>query len=375
VRFSVEKTESAARAGRLETDHGVIETPIFMPVGTQGSVKAVEQRELSELGAQIILGNTYHLSLRPGIDVLREMRGLHRFMNWDKPILTDSGGYQVFSLSDLRKVSSEGVTFKSHLDGSTHFFSPEKVVEIQRTIGSDIMMVLDECTPFPCEHDYAFRSNLLTVHWARQCLDAMRSVPARYDHHQSLFGIVQGSTYRDIRRESAKMLVDMEFEGYAIGGLAVGEPIEVMYEMTEFSAGLLPAEKPRYLMGVGTPENILESINRGIDMFDCVMPTRNGRNAMLFTRNGRLNLTNAVFKTEDIPVDAECNCYACRNFSRAYIRHLFMSKEILALQLASIHNLTFYLWLVGEARRRILSGDFLIWKKRILSQMQRTQSA
>ncbi len=344
-----------------------------MPVGTQGSVKAVEQRELSELGAQIILGNTYHLYLRPGIDVLREMRGLHRFMNWDKPILTDSGGYQVFSLSDLRKISNEGVTFKSHLDGSTHFFSPEKVVEIQRAIGSDIMMVLDECTPYPCEHDYASESSALTLRWARQCLDASKVTSAAYNHHQALFGIVQGSTYRDIRSRSASSLVDMQFDGYAIGGLAVGEPVDVMYDLTEFTAGLLPNESPRYLMGVGTPENILECIERGVDMFDCVMPTRNGRNAMLFTRNGRLNLTNARFKTDGSPVDAECLCYGCRNFSRAYLRHLFMAKEIFALQLASLHNLTFYLWIVGEARRRILAGEFSVWKKQILSQIQQTQ--
>ncbi len=345
-----------------------------MPVGTQGSVKAVEQRELSELGAQIILGNTYHLYLRPGPDILKEMGGLHRFMNWDGPILTDSGGYQVFSLSDLRKISDEGVTFKSHLDGSTHFFSPERVVEIERAIGSDIMMVLDECTPYPCEHDYAFDSNKLTLRWAKRCLDASRESSALYGHHQSLFGIVQGSTFKDIRSQSAKELVDLQFDGYAIGGLAVGEPVDVMYDLAEFTAGLLPEESPRYLMGVGTPENILECIERGVDMFDCVMPTRNGRNAMLFTRNGRLNLTNARFKSDDSPVDEECLCYGCRNFSRAYLRHLFMAKEILALQLASLHNLTFYLWIVGEARRRILAGGFLGWKKEILARIQQTQT-
>ena len=341
-----------------------------MPVGTQGSVKAIEQRELEELGAQIILGNTYHLYLRPGVEVLTMMGGLHSFMNWKKPILSDSGGYQVFSLSELRKISDEGVAFKSHLDGSTHFFSPEKVVEIQRAIGSDIIMVLDECTPYPCNHEYAKRSNLLTIQWAKQCQQALGKLPALYGHGQSLFGIVQGSTFKDLRAESAQALTAMEFEGYAIGGLAVGEPIETMYEMTEFCASLLPTGKPRYLMGVGTPENVLECIERGVDMFDCVIPTRNGRNATLFTRRGKLNMTNAKFKDDKGPVDPECTCYACRNFSRAYIRHLFHAKEIFALQLATLHNLSFYLWLVKESRRRILKNDFSLWKKSFLSQMQ-----
>ena len=371
MRFKVEKTESSARAGTIETDHGVIETPIFMPVGTQGSVKAVEQRELEELGAQIILGNTYHLYLRPGEDVLIEMGGLHRFMNWKKPILTDSGGYQVFSLSDLRKISEEGVLFKSHLDGSIHFFTPEKVVGIQRAIGSDIMMVLDECTPYPCEREYARRSNQLTIRWARECLEAFKNRPPLYGHQQAMFGIVQGSTYKDLRAESAKALTDMDFDGYAVGGLAVGEPVETLYELTEFSASQLPASKPRYLMGVGTPENILECVERGIDMFDCVIPTRNGRNATLFTRRGKLNMTNAQFKRDDGPADPECSCYACRNFSRAYIRHLFHAKEILALQLASIHNLTFYLWLVKESRRQIMADTFSSWKRELVLAMQR----
>ena len=374
MRFTVEKTESSARAGKIETDHGVIETPIFMPVGTQGSVKAVEQRELEELGAHIILGNTYHLYLRPGIEVLIAMGGLHCFMNWKKPILSDSGGYQVFSLSDLRKISEEGVAFKSHLDGSTHFFTPERVIEIQRAIGSDIMMVLDECTPYPCEHEYAKLSNQLTVRWARQCKDALKKLPLLYGHQQSLFGIVQGSTYKDVRAESAKALIEFDFEGYAIGGLAVGEPVETMYELTEFSASLLPPDKPRYLMGVGTPENLLECIERGVDMFDCVMPTRNGRNATLFTRQGRLNITNTQFRNDRNPVDAECACYGCRNFSRAYLRHLFQVKEILALQLASLHNLTFYLWLVQEARYYILKNDFSRWKKDFLFRMQLNSS-
>lgn len=337
-----------------------------MPVGTQGSVKAVEQRELTELGAQIILGNTYHLYLRPGIEVLKSIGGLHRFMNWSGPILTDSGGYQVFSLSDLRQISEEGVTFKSHLDGSSHFFTPDKVIEIQRAIGSDIMMVLDECTPFPCDHNYAKLSNELTVRWAERCQKAARAIPSAYGHPQALFGIVQGSTYKDIRTESVKALVALDFEGYAVGGLAVGEPTDSMYELTEFTASMLPEEKPRYLMGVGTPENILECIDRGVDMFDCVMPTRNGRNATFFTRHGRMNITNAQYTTDITPVDEECNCYGCSNFSRAYIRHLFQVKEIFGLQLASLHNLTFYLWIVKEARRHILANDFASWKKTML---------
>jgi len=341
-----------------------------MPVGTQGSVKAVEQRELTELGAQIILGNTYHLYLRPGTEVLKSMGGLHRFMGWKRPILTDSGGYQVFSLSDLRQISEEGVTFKSHLDGSSHFFTPDKVVEIQRAIGSDIMMVLDECTPYPCDHNYAKLSSDLTVRWAKRCQEAAQKLPVAYGRQQALFGIVQGSTYKDLRAESVKALVALNFEGYAIGGLAVGESTESMYELAEFSAALLPNEKPRYLMGVGTPENLLECVERGVDMFDCVLPTRNGRNATLFTRRGRVNITNAQFTTDSNPVDEECECYGCRTFSRAYIRHLFQVKEIFGLQLASLHNLTFYLWIMKEARRHILSNDFASWKKAILLQLR-----
>ena len=368
--FTVEKTEAAARAGKIVTDHGVIETPIFMPVGTQGTVKAIEQRELDELGAQIILGNTYHLYLRPGIDVLRTMGGLHRFMSWNKPILSDSGGFQVFSLSDLRKISSEGVEFKSHLDGSAHLFTPEKVIEIQRAIGSDIVMVLDECTPYPCDRDYAIQSNRTTIQWAKRCRTAMKEVPECYGHYQSLFGIVQGSTYRDVRADSVNALIDLDLEGYAIGGLAVGEPVDLMYDITGFTASRMPREKPRYLMGVGTPENILESVERGVDMFDCVLPTRNGRNAMLFTRRGRLNITNAQFKTEESPVDEECSCYTCRNFSRGYLRHLFQVKEVLGLQLASLHNVSFYLWLTTEARKHIMRDNFADWKKGVLSRLR-----
>ena len=358
-----------ARAGLLTTDHGTIETPIFMPVGTQGTVKAVEQRELKELGAQIILGNTYHLYLRPGMEVMQSMGGLHRFMNWDKPILTDSGGYQVFSLNDLRTIGHDGVTFKSHLDGSSHYFTPEKVVGIQRAIGSDIMMVLDECPPHPCAEEYARQSNAMTVRWAGQCKKAWQETPPLYGHHQSLFAIVQGGVYQHIRAESAKALVDLDFEGYAVGGLAVGEPAETMYSITEYITPFLPVNKPRYLMGVGTPENILESIDRGIDMFDCVMPTRNGRNGMVFTRNGRINIRNAKWKTDDRPLDGDFDSYTNKNFSRGYLRHLFQVDEILGLQLASIHNLSFYLWLVREARLKILDGTFPVWKKDMLERM------
>jgi len=340
-----------------------------MPVGTQGTVKAVEQRELVEIGAQIILGNTYHLYLRPGTEVIQHSGGLHRFMNWQKPILTDSGGYQVFSLSEFRKISHEGVTFKSHLDGSTHFFTPHKVVEIQRAIGSDIMMALDECAPHPCEEEYARESNKLTVKWAKECKSALKNSQPLYGHQQSLFAIVQGSVYKNIREESAKALTDLDFEGYAIGGLAVGEPAETMYEVTEFTTQFLPKEKPRYLMGVGTPENLLESIERGIDMFDCVMPTRNGRNGMIFTRNGRINIRNAQWKTDDSPLDDGFESYTNKNFSRAYLRHLFQVDEILGLQLASIHNLSFYLWLMREARKQILSNSFLAWKKEMLERL------
>lgn len=369
MKFNLVHTDATARAGTVETDHGVIETPIFMPVGTQGTVKAVEQRELIELGAQIILGNTYHLYLRPGMEVMQAMGGLHKFMNWHRPILTDSGGYQVFSMSDLRKITQDGVTFKSHLDGSSHFFTPQKVVEIQRAIGSDIMMVLDECPPFPCDEEYARTSNTLTVKWAKLCQQAMNNSLPLYGHQQSLFAIVQGSIFKHLRADSAKALVDLNFDGYAIGGLAVGEPAETMYELTEFTNQFLPKEKPRYLMGVGTPENLLESIERGVDMFDCVMPTRNGRNGMFFTRNGRINIRNAKWKMDDSPVDEGFDSYTNKNFSRGYIRHLFQVDEILGLQLASIHNLSFYLWLVREARKQILANNFSVWKREILEQL------
>ncbi|MBI5463900.1 MAG: tRNA guanosine(34) transglycosylase Tgt [Ignavibacteriales bacterium] len=371
--FQLEATDGKARAGRLATGHGVIETPTFMPVGTQGTVKAIEQRELEEIGAQIILGNTYHLYLRPGTELIERSGGLHKFIGWHKPILTDSGGYQVFSLTDLRTIENDGVTFRSHLDGSQHVFTPESVVRIQRQLGSDVMMVLDECTPYPCSVDYARASNDLTLRWASRCREELERTTALYGHRQLLFGIVQGSVFSEIREASAHGLRGLDFDGYAIGGLAVGEPSDEMYRIVDFTEQFLPVAKPRYLMGVGTPENILESIERGMDMFDCVLPTRNGRNAMFFTRSGAMNLRNAAYKDDVSPIDSDCSCYACRTFSRAYLRHLFLAKEILALQLATIHNLSFYLWLMGEARKSILAGVFSSWKQTMLSTLHRTK--
>ncbi|MGD1046066.1 MAG: tRNA guanosine(34) transglycosylase Tgt [Bacteroidota bacterium] len=370
MKFKRIAQDGKARAGVLETDHGVIETPIYMPVGTQGTVKATEQRELIELGAQIILGNTYHLYLRPGMDVIEQAGGLHRFINWQKPILTDSGGFQVFSLTALRDIADNGVTFRSHLDGSPHVFTPESVIQIERQLGSDIMMVFDECTSYPCEFEYAKKSNEMTVRWAERCKIAAENQSALYGHSQALFGIVQGSVYPEIREMSARALTKLEFDGYAIGGLAVGEPLEEMYRTTEFTEQFLPADKPRYLMGVGTPENILESIERGVDMFDCVIPTRNGRNGMLWTRDGTINIRNAQYKTDFTPVDAECDCYTCRTFTRSYLRHLFITKEILALQLASIHNLALFIWIAREARRAILEKRFTEWKAVMLARLQ-----
>lgn len=370
MKFDLVASDGKARAGVVHTDHGEVPTPAFMPVGTQGSVKAIEQRELEEVGAQIILGNTYHLYLRPGTEILVSAGGLHKFIGWNKPILTDSGGYQVYSLTDLRKIAEEGVTFKSHLDGSSHFFSPENVVDVERQIGADIMMVLDECTPYPCDREYAKRSNDLTVRWAERCKAAFELSPPRHGHSQALFGIVQGSTYREIREMSVRELVRLEFDGYAIGGLAVGEPIDDMYRMIEVCESGLPVTKPRYLMGVGTPQNLLESVERGMDMFDCVMPTRNGRNSMLFTRRGSINIKNAIYKNDFAPVDDGCSCYTCRTFSRAYLRHLFQVKEILALQLATIHNLAFYLWLMKVAREQILAKRYKVWKQEMLQRLQ-----
>ncbi len=363
---------SKARAGWFETDHGKVETPIFMPVGTQGTVKAVNQSYLAdEIKAQIVLANTYHLYLRPGTEILEAAGGLHKFMNWQKPILTDSGGYQVFSLSELRKLKSGGVEFRSHLDGSKHFFTPEKVIGIQRSIGSDIMMVLDECAPFPCDYDYAKNSVQLTGNWAVLNKEAfVRSSPL-YDHRQFQFGIIQGSIYKDLREKSVNDLLKLDFDSYAIGGLAVGEPMEQMYELVDFTTDFMPDDRPRYLMGVGKPENILESIARGIDMFDCVMPTRNARNANVFTWNGNLSMRNAKYKDDFKPLDEKCNCYTCRNYSRAYLRHLFIAEEILALELASIHNLYFYLQLVTQARIHIIDGDFLDWKNIIVNEISK----
>ncbi|MER3524426.1 MAG: tRNA guanosine(34) transglycosylase Tgt [Ignavibacteria bacterium] len=367
--YRLQHSERKARAGVITTDHGEILTPVFMPVGTQGTVKAVEQRELEEIGAQIILGNTYHLYLRPGVDIIRQAGGLHTFIHWHRPILTDSGGYQVFSLSDLRGVDEDGVTFKSHHDGSEHRFTPESVVEIQRALGSDIMMVLDECTPHPCDERYARESNELTLRWAERCKARFEQTSALYGYRQTLFAIVQGSVYPSIRTYSAQALVEMDFAGYAIGGLSVGEPTDAMYSITDLVTDILPETKPRYLMGVGTPENILECIERGIDMFDCVMPTRNGRNGMFFTRNGKINIRNASYATDFRPIDEQCTCYGCRTFTRAYIRHLVKAGEILALQLASLHNLAFYLWLVHAAREAIMRDRFREWKMDILQQL------
>lgn len=358
---------SKARAGIFETDHGTVETPIFMPVGTQGSVKAVNQSLLeSEINARIILSNTYHLYLRPGTDILEKAGGLHKFMNWNRPILTDSGGFQVYSLAELRKLTSHGVEFKSHLDGSKHFFTPEKVISIQRSIGSDIMMPLDECTPYPCSYEYAKKSKELTSFWALLNKESFEKSVPLYGHQQFLFGIVQGSVYKDLRESSARDLVNIGFDGYSIGGLAVGEPVESMYETVDFTTDQLPEDKPRYLMGVGRPENLLEAIERGVDMFDCVMPTRNARNSYLFTHNGILSMRNAAYKDDFSPVDEECGCPLCRKHTRAYLRHLFIAKEILALELASVHNLYFYLSLMQQARKNIKEGTFCEWKNEVI---------
>ncbi|HTR98712.1 MAG TPA: tRNA guanosine(34) transglycosylase Tgt [Bacteroidota bacterium] len=367
MKFTVEQRDGDARAGVLRTDRGDIPTPVFMPVGTQGAVKAVEVRELEEIGAAVILGNAYHLYLRPGTALIEKAGGLHRFNGWGRPILTDSGGYQVFSLSALRRISEEGVRFRSHIDGSAHLFTPEGVVDIQRSLGSDIMMVLDECTPYPCDEAYAAESNAMTLRWAARARERLAGTAPLYGREQALFGIVQGSTYAGLREASARALAAMEFDGYAIGGLAVGEPEEEMYRITGLCTAILPEGKPRYLMGVGTPRNMLEAIERGIDMFDCVLPTRNGRNAVLFTRHGKLNMRNAAHAEDFTPPDASCPCYACRNFTRAYIRHLFRAGEILALQLATIHNLTFYIRMVAEARGAILAGRFAAWKASTLN--------
>ena len=352
-----------ARAGLITTDHGQIETPIFMPVGTVGSVKGLTVRDLhAEVGAQIILGNTYHLYLRPGTSILEKAGGLHKFNGWDGPILTDSGGFQVFSLSGIRKLTEEGCTFQSHIDGSRHIFTPEGVMDIERSIGADIIMALDECTPGTSDYTYAKKSMELTHRWLSRCVQRFRETEPLYGYSQSLFPIVQGCTYKDLRRQSAEYITSMEADGNAIGGLAVGEPAEVMYEMIETVNEILPADKPRYLMGVGTPENILEAIERGVDMFDCVMPTRNGRNAMLFTSEGTLNMRNKKWEDDFSPIDPNGTATVDTYYSKAYLHHLYKAQELLALEIGSIHNLAFYLWLVREARKHILAGDYSTWK-------------
>lgn len=358
---------SSARAGILSTAHGNIETPIFMPVGTAGSVKAVHQRELeTDVKAQIILGNTYHLYLRPGIDLLKKAGGLHKFMGWTRPILTDSGGYQVYSLAETRKILEGGVAFKSHIDGSPHTFSPESVIDIQRAIGADIIMAFDECTPYPCEYGYARSSLELTHRWLTRCVEQMQRSNPLYGYEQVLFPIVQGSVYKALREKSAEFIASQDQPGNAIGGLSVGEPHEEMYAMTDLVCGILPADKPRYLMGVGTPENILECIALGVDMFDCVMPTRNARNGMLFTTQGIINIRNEKWKDDLSPLDESLGGYASTFYSKAYLRHLVINKEILGAQIATLQNLTFYLWLVGEARRRITEGTFAEWKNKMV---------
>ena len=372
MKFKLEASDklSKARAGLISTDHGLIKTPIFMPVGTAGTVKAVHQHELAnDIKAQIILGNTYHLYLRPGLSTLEKAGGLHKFNGWDKPLLTDSGGYQVYSLAGVRKIKEEGVTFRSHIDGSKHLFTPESVMDTQRIIGADIIMAFDECTPYPCDYRYAKRSIDMTHRWLKRCCDRFDSTEPKYGYSQTLFPIVQGSVYKDLRKQSAEVIASFEREGNAIGGLSVGEPAEEMYEMTEIVCDILPSDKPRYLMGVGTPVNILENIALGIDMFDCVMPTRNARNGMLFTKNGIINIKNERWKDDFSPIEADSDLFADRFYTKAYLRHLTHSKEILGAQIATLHNLHFYLWLVNEAREKIISGEFYEWKNKMVVQL------
>lgn len=365
--LQVEDKGSKARAGLIETDHGLIQTPIFMPVGTAGTVKAVHQRELKEdIKAQIILGNTYHLYLRPGLDILQKAGGLHGFNGWDRPILTDSGGYQVYSLAGTgRKINEAGVVFKSHIDGGVHTFTPENVMDIQRIIGADIVMAFDECTPYPCEFSYARQSMEMTHRWLTRCCDRFDLTAPLYNHSQTIFPIVQGSVYKDLRKQSAEFIAAQNREGNAIGGLSVGEPAEIMYELTEVVCEILPKEKPRYLMGVGTPSNILECISLGIDMFDCVMPTRNARNGMIFTTEGVINIRNEKWKDDLSPIDANLGGYVSTFYTKAYLRHLVKSGEMLGAQIASVHNLTFYLWLVDTAREKIIDGTFVSWRRDI----------
>ena len=370
--FDLKATCGDARAGVIHTDHGDIETPIFMPVGTAGTVKAVHQSELrKDIGAQIILGNTYHLYLRPGCDLLRQAGGLHQFNGWERPLLTDSGGFQVFSLAENRKIKEEGCTFRSHIDGSKHLFTPENVMEIQRIIGADIMMAFDECCPGDADKRYAKRSMELTHRWLDRCIKRFGETEPLYGHHQALFPIVQGCQYEDLRKISAEYIASKDPEGYAIGGLAVGEPTDVMYQMIEVVNAILPKDRPRYLMGVGTPQNILEAIERGVDMFDCVMPTRNGRNGLLFTAEGTINIKNKKWESCFEPIDPDSSAEADRVYTLAYLHHLIRAEEILGLQICSIHNLRFYLWLVGEARRHILAGDYSTWKGMMVEKMGR----
>ena len=366
----VKEQKTKARAGEITTDHGKIQTPIFMPVGTVGSVKGVNQKDLIEdVKAQIILGNTYHLYLRPGMETMQMAGGLHKFISWNRPILTDSGGYQVFSLAENRKLKEDGAHFRSHIDGSKHIFTPENIVDIQRIIGADIIMAFDECTPYPCDYDYAKKSMELTHRWLKRGLIRFDETEPLYSHKQTFFPIVQGSVFKDLRIESAKTITSHDRDGYAIGGLSVGEPVEEMYDMIEVVNEILPEDKPRYLMGVGTPVNILEGIARGIDMFDCVMPTRNGRNGMLFTRNGIINIKNVKWKNDFSPIEENGASFVDTKFSKAYLRHLIISKEILGAQIASLHNLSFYLWLVTEARQRILDGSFYTWKNEMVQKL------
>jgi queuine tRNA-ribosyltransferase len=373
MKFELNSTDqnSKARAGILTTDHGQIDTPIFMPVGTSATVKGVHQRELkNDINPDIILGNTYHLYLRPGTELLQQAGGLHAFMGWDKPILTDSGGYQVYSLSANRKIKEEGVKFKSHIDGSYHFFTPERAIEIQRAIGADIIMAFDECTPYPCEYNYAKSSMERTHRWLKRCFEADKALPQLYDYEQTLFPIVQGSVYSDLRKESAHFIASMEAPANAIGGLSVGEPADEMYAMTDEVCAVLPEDKPRYLMGVGTPINLLENIALGVDMFDCVLPTRNARNGMLFTAEGTINIKNKKWENDFSPIDPAGYCFADLDYTKAYVRHLFTVNEMLGKQIATLHNLSFYLWLVREARKHILAGTFSSWKAKMVRQME-----
>ena len=374
MKFDLKHTDpkSKARAGVITTDHGEIQTPIFMPVGTVGTVKGVHQTELkNEINPDIILGNTYHLFLRPKTSILEQAGGLHKFMNWDRNILTDSGGYQVYSLSSNRKINEEGVKFKSHIDGSTHIFTPENVMEIQRKIGADIIMAFDECTPYPCDYNYAKRSMHMTHRWLDRCINHLEKLPFKYGYEQTFFPIVQGSTYKDLRKQSAEYIANSGAQGNAIGGLSVGEPAEEMYAMTEIVTAILPEDKPRYLMGVGTPINILENIALGIDMFDCVMPTRNARNGMLFTAHGTINIKNKKWENDFSPIDEMAITYVDTFYTKAYLRHLFAANEMLGKQIATIHNLGFYLWLTRQARAHILAGDFREWKDKMVIQMDK----